>query len=470
MDSLQNPSALSASRSGRAIAGRCLKQERALDEKKGSQRRELLEDGFKAVSESSETTIDEKIIAAMALRLQKKLPDDRLAVAVSHVFMDALSASLPGAPGASLTAAIADTAYNAFLSAGPSKYKQDKRPEILKDGFETLQMNSASKKERAMAEFGRAMLKEKHLIEAFYVMGAMSQPLPLPCAVHIARAVLRTTAVPVQQISDWSRTAGVLKETFEAISTSPGISREEHELAALGAVIAGECSPGRESGACANSLLECIGTPFQGKVSAVIAQSALKSYPDVFLNEMNAVGEVVTRSFTAIKESPGASEGEKGLAALGLSAMDAASDRHPALIFSKTVLASLASSTGEPRDQTAARAALMTTSTGGGAGEKITLFGMAFRSILSYPSVTGEKRKIAEEIVGAAEHFKDPGLTFKVMCQLAEVYVGRKVKNPLGEVKAMLERAGQSEPRGKGSLIVEDEVLSIRGVRLKRRK
>jgi|GEM_PF-4438622 len=471
MDSTGSAGALSSSRRGESIARASRDALEAAGKRSFKAQRQILEDGFQAIVRDRESTLDEKIIATMALQMQKKIPDHKPAVSASSVMMDALASSLACTPYASVNTlgnAVAHLTHEAFINSGRSLCRTDYGPAIVQTGMDVLEMNVTSKKEKALASLGQTMLKNGHTYEAYQVMSVLSQPLTLPCAAHIANAMIYTAG---SGFTDHKDTQDALLRAFSAIAQSPLSSTAEKEVAQFGSRVLNECGPARETLACAGSLMSGLSDPLKDSPAAVTAKAALKAYPDlmIFLYETPELKNIVSCAFSAIGESPSASEDDKRIAALGASVMEKTAAKSAALAFSNHLLIALAYPPEKPRNHHVIIGAELGAASTNDLQEKKDLYTAAFKTIIADPSLDREKKAMAEDAVRVGETFGDEKLAVDTMLDLAEQFIGRRKKNNLKEIEILMGGAGKDSLQPYKGVEIHDDILDIDGIRLKRK-
>jgi len=471
MDSLSGAGSLTGSQRGSALARASCDALEAAQKRSSRAQRQILEDGFQSIAGDPDCSPDEKIIAAMALKMQKAIPRHQSAVSASRIAMDTIACSFACSPGAfadTLAAAVAHLTHEAYISCDRSEHKSDPGPAVLKAGMDALQMNAISKKERALAGLGQTMLSSNHSYEAYQIMSVMSQPLSMPLAAHIAEAMLYTAG---SGSADREASKDALLQAFSAIEKSPLSSPAEKEVAQFGDSVLSDHGASKETMACAGAVMSELSRTLKDSPAAVIAKAAVKSYPDllIFLYDTPRLNKVIESAFSSIKGSPAANEDEKRLAALGASIMEKIPTGEAALTFSRKLLTAIAYPPEKPRNHSIIEGAELGAAAPSDLSEKREIFLLAFKAIEADQSLDGEKRALAGAAVKVGETFSDTKLAVDTMHDLAEQFVGRRKSDNLKDVEELMGGVKREGRPSGGKIEMDESVIDIDGVRLKRK-
>lgn len=471
MDSVSGAGALTGSQRGRALARASCDALEAGHKRSFKAQRQILEDGFQSIAGDPNSSLDEKIVATMALKMQKAIPRHQSAVSASRIAMDTIACSFACSPGASaktLGAVIAHLTHEAYISCDRSEHKSDPGPALLKTGVDALEMNAISKKEKALAGLGRAMLSSNHSYEAYQIMNVMSQPLNMPLAAHIAEAMIHTAG---SGFAGRDSSKDALQQAFSAIDNSSLSSPAEKEVAQFGDSVLSRYGASKETMACAGAVMSELSRTLRGSTASVIAKAAVKSYPDllIFLYETPGLDKVVGSAFSAIKGSPAAGEDDRRIAALGSSVMEKIPTGTAALTFSRSLLTALAYPPEKSRNHSIVEGAELGAAATSDLKEKKEIFLLAFRAIAADPSLNGEKKALAGAAVKVGEAFNDTQLAVDTMHDMAEQFVGRRKSDNLKEVEELMGGVKEDRRQSGRKIEMDDSVIDIDGVRLKRK-
>lgn len=438
--------------------------------------RAALMDCFTSLAESPETTIDEKIIATFALNIQKNQRDKKIGAQMARTIMERIARSLsvpPRSTAESLTSTLAGIAVDLYSVAGYENTAQ--RADALRKAMDLISINAISPRERNVSGLGAVLIKENLVHETCNVARVLARPLILTGSAHLAEAVLLSTNIQPHLIGNFRETEKAASLAFDAIIENPSSSEGEKYCARFGKSITGECEDVKASVALSNSLLSSIARKSPTFTKQSIAKATLDAYPEMTFGwyEEKTLGTIMEKAFSALAKSPDMTEEEKRLIDTGKSMMEGISDKALPLYFAHFIMKWIAYPRETTLDNHIVNALLRGSLASRNPLELRKAYALVFRGIMSDPSIAPslgrDKRKIAENIVGIAANFKDPGFSLECMQKLAHAYLGYGDGKFFSDSYTMVESVSDGHTSRGSSVIFDEDILSIDGIRLRMR-